>query len=87
VADINLDAVPYQPVFAWMQDVGGMDTREMLRTFNCGVGMIVVLAAKDAKSVSAMLKKSGEKVVTLGTMRRRKGQEAQIQTSGTLSAS
>jgi phosphoribosylformylglycinamidine cyclo-ligase len=87
VADINLDAVPYQPVFAWMQDVGGMGALEMLRTFNCGVGMIVVVAAKDAKSVSAMLRKSGEKVVALGALRRRKGTEAQVQTSGTLSAS
>ncbi len=86
VADINLDAVPYQPVFAWMQDVGGMDAHEMLRTFNCGVGMIVVVAARDAKSVSAMLQKSGETVMTLGALRRRKGREAQVQTSGSLSA-
>jgi phosphoribosylformylglycinamidine cyclo-ligase len=86
VADVDLDAVPYQPVFAWMQKVGGMDTREMLRTFNCGVGMIVVVTAKDAKAVAAMLRKSGETVVTLGTLRRRKGQEAQVQALGTLSS-
>lgn len=87
VADINLDAVPYQPVFSWMQYVGGMDAREMLRTFNCGVGMIAVVAAKDANAVAGMLKKSGETVVTLGALRRRKNQEAQVQTSGMLSAS
>jgi phosphoribosylformylglycinamidine cyclo-ligase len=86
VADIDLDTVPYQPVFAWLEHVGGINQREMLRTFNCGVGMIVVVAAKDARTVATMLKRSGETVVTLGSLRRRKGQETQIQTSGTLSS-
>jgi phosphoribosylformylglycinamidine cyclo-ligase len=87
VAEIDLAAVPYRPVFAWMQEVGGVDQREMLRTFNCGIGMIAVVAAKDAKAVSASLKKSGETVVTLGSLRRRRVPEAQVQTSGTLTAS
>ena len=56
----------------------------MLRTFNCGIGMIVVVKAKDMKAVSAALKKSGEKVVTLGTIRKRKGKEEQVSYSGTL---
>jgi phosphoribosylaminoimidazole synthetase len=85
VADIDLDAVPYLPVFAWLQDVGGVAEREMLRTFNCGIGMIVVVAAKDAKAAAANLKRSGENVVTLGTIRRRKSSEAQVATSGALS--
>ncbi len=84
VAEINLDAVPYLPVFGWLQDVGGTLEREMLRTFNCGIGMIVVVKAKDAKSVAAALKKSGENVVTLGTLRKRKGKEEQVSTSGSL---
>jgi phosphoribosylformylglycinamidine cyclo-ligase len=86
VAEIDLDALPYQPVFAWMQQVGGMDQREMLRTFNCGIGMIVVVAAKDAKAITASLKKSGETVVTLGSLRRRRVPEAQVETSGILTA-
>jgi phosphoribosylformylglycinamidine cyclo-ligase len=84
VAEINLDAVPFLPVFDWLQDVGGTPEREMLRTFNCGIGMIAVVKAKDAKSVAAALKKSGENVVTLGTLRKRKGKEEQVSTSGSL---
>ena len=85
VADIDLDQVPYTPVFNWLQAVGGVAEREMLRTFNCGIGMIVVVAAKDAKTVAASLKRSGETVVTLGTIRKRKGTEEQVALSGTLS--
>ena len=84
VADINLDNVPYLPVFNWLQEIGGTSEREMLRTFNCGIGMIVVVKAKDAKSVAAILKKSGEKVVTLGSLRWRKGMEEQVATTGSL---
>ena len=85
VADIDLAAVPFPPVFQWLRQVGTVDTREMLRTFNCGIGMIVVVAAKDAKAVATGLRRSGEKVVTLGVIRRRRGGEDQVAVSGSLS--
>jgi phosphoribosylformylglycinamidine cyclo-ligase len=84
VAEINLDAVPFLPVFGWLQEIGGTPEREMLRTFNCGIGMIVVVKAKDAKAIAAALKKSGETVVTLGNLRKRRGKEAQVATTGSL---
>jgi phosphoribosylformylglycinamidine cyclo-ligase len=84
VAEIDLDTVPYTPVFDWLQSVGGVSEREMLRTFNCGIGMIVVTAAKDAKKVAASLKRSGETVVNLGTIRKRKGSEEQVALTGAL---
>jgi phosphoribosylformylglycinamidine cyclo-ligase len=84
VAAIDLDAVPFAPVFQWLQNQGGVAEAEMLRTFNCGVGMIVVVAAKDVKTTAAALKRSGETVVTLGTIRKRRGKEAQVDYSGSL---
>jgi phosphoribosylformylglycinamidine cyclo-ligase len=84
VAHIDLDAVTLPPVFKWLQAEGGVAEPEMLRTFNCGVGMIVVVAAKDAKSVTAALKRAGEKVVTLGKIAKRKGREAQVAYTGAL---
>lgn len=84
VADIDLGTVPYLPVFDWLQQVGGTETREMLRTFNCGIGMIVVVDAKQAKAVAADLRRAGEKVVQLGTLRKRKGSEEQVAVSGHL---
>jgi phosphoribosylformylglycinamidine cyclo-ligase len=84
VAEIDLDAVPYTAVFDWLERTGGVSTREMLRTFNCGVGMIAVVKAEDAKTIAAALKKSGEKVVALGRVRKRRGKEAQVATTGSL---
>jgi phosphoribosylaminoimidazole (AIR) synthetase len=46
--------------------------------------MVIVVKAKDAKVVATALKKSGEKVVTLGTLRKRKGKEEQVATTGSL---
>jgi phosphoribosylformylglycinamidine cyclo-ligase len=84
VAEIDLDAVPYQPVFGWLASVGGVAEREMLRTFNCGIGMIVIVSAKTAKAAAAALKKSGERVVVLGGVRKRKASEEQVAFSGRL---
>jgi len=65
-ARINLAAVPVLPVFKWLADAGGIAQNEMLRTFNCGIGMIVIVSAKDSDTVMQAFTRSGEKVVTLG---------------------
>ncbi|HUR43467.1 MAG TPA: phosphoribosylformylglycinamidine cyclo-ligase [Aestuariivirga sp.] len=84
VAEIDLDLVPYGDVFAWLQDAGGVSEREMLRTFNCGIGMIAVVEARDASRIGALLARSGERVVILGAIRKRKGREEQVALSGQL---
>jgi phosphoribosylformylglycinamidine cyclo-ligase len=65
---VDLLQVPVLPVFKWMAQVGQIAEAEMLRTFNCGIGMIVVVAPTEADAVSAVLSRHGEKVVTLGTV-------------------
>ena len=84
VAAIDLPAVPFPPVFRWLAQQGGVTEAELLRTFNCGVGMIVVVKPADAKAVMAALKRAGETVVTLGAIRARKGKEPQVAYSGSL---
>ncbi|MEF2551849.1 phosphoribosylformylglycinamidine cyclo-ligase [Aurantimonas sp. A2-1-M11] len=71
-ADIDLFAVPVPPVFGWLAETGGVTEAEMLRTFNCGIGMVVVVSDADAASVSAILQSAGETVVPLGRIRPRK---------------
>lgn len=85
VAEINLDVVPFAPVFGWLQKTGGVAEAEMLRTFNCGIGMIVVVDANDSKRIASILRRAGEAVVELGAIRKRKAQEPQVAYLGTLS--
>jgi phosphoribosylformylglycinamidine cyclo-ligase len=65
---IDLAQVPVLPVFKWMAQVGQIAEAEMLRTFNCGIGMIVVVATTEADAITAVLSRHGEKVVALGTV-------------------
>jgi phosphoribosylformylglycinamidine cyclo-ligase len=63
---VDLSAVPVPPVFGWLAKVGGLEQSEMVRTFNCGIGMVAVTKAADADKLIATLQASGETVVRLG---------------------
>ncbi len=67
-AEIDLDAVKAPAVFSWLARTGGVEAKELLRTFNCGVGMIAVVPADKADAVSAALVAEGESVFRLGRM-------------------
>jgi phosphoribosylformylglycinamidine cyclo-ligase len=57
---------PFPPVFRWLMATGGIAHAEMARVFNCGLGMIAVVAADDAADVEALLAASGELVYRVG---------------------
>jgi phosphoribosylformylglycinamidine cyclo-ligase len=63
---LDLGCVPVPPVFKWLAAAGDIGEREMLRTFNCGIGLIAVLDADTAEAASAHFSASGETVVRLG---------------------
>jgi len=65
-ARIDLMRVAVPPVFKWLAREGGIAQNEMLRTFNCGIGMIAIASPKDAAAVTDAFGEAGEKVVTLG---------------------
>jgi phosphoribosylformylglycinamidine cyclo-ligase len=65
-AEIDLDSIPVPPVFSWLAKTGGVAAHEMLRTFNCGVGMIAVVSAANVAAVTEILSAEGEVVVPLG---------------------
>ncbi|MDP2409460.1 MAG: phosphoribosylformylglycinamidine cyclo-ligase [Pseudolabrys sp.] len=67
-ARIDLTRVPVLPVFKWLAEQGGIEQNEMLRTFNCGVGMIVIVAPDNAAVVTQAFAEAGEQVVMLGTV-------------------
>ena len=63
---LELDRVPVLPVFKWLAATGQVAEHEMLRTFNCGIGMVALLDRNNADAAIASLTKHGEKVVRLG---------------------
>lgn len=67
-AEIDLAAVKAPAVFSWLAKTGGVAPNEMLRTFNCGVGMIAVVSPGKADEVAAVLTAEGETVFRLGRM-------------------
>ena len=63
-----------KPVFKWMAREGNIAQDELLRTFNCGIGMIVVAARGDAARVAGAFKTAGDEVVELGQVIRAEGE-------------
>lgn len=63
---LDLEAIAVPPVFGWLSRTGGVAEAEMLRTFNCGVGMIVVADAGKSDAVIERLRQAGESPVRIG---------------------
>ncbi len=66
-------------LFDWLQTMGNVEQQEMYRTFNCGIGMVVVLARADADAALTRLQAAGETAWVIGEIRARQGDEAQTQ--------
>ena len=65
------------PLFQWLQKEGQVADAEMHRVFNCGIGMVVVVAAEHADSAMALLKQEGETVYHIGRIEARQPQQPQ----------
>ena len=77
VAELEKAAWPRPKLFDWMQAEGNVAENEMHRVFNCGIGLVIVVAAADAELAMAELKAAGEAVYCIGKIRARQGEEAQ----------
>lgn len=64
--EIDLGAWSLPPVFRWLAATAGMSQAELLKTFNCGIGMIAVVSADRADAIANLLRTEGETVFTLG---------------------
>ncbi|HEX5803702.1 MAG TPA: phosphoribosylformylglycinamidine cyclo-ligase [Azospira sp.] len=64
-------------LFDWLQKEGGVAEEEMHRVFNCGIGMVVVVARENLAAALAHLQAAGEKAVEIGAIEARQGNEAQ----------
>lgn len=85
-AEIDLGTFTPPPVFKWLSEVGNIDTTEMLRTFNCGIGMILCCGQEDVAKITKIFEDHGEKIQPIGTLQKQDDgdQSEQVRFSGDL---
>jgi phosphoribosylformylglycinamidine cyclo-ligase len=85
-AEVDLDCVPVPPVFSWLARTAGIAEAEMLRTFNCGIGLVAVAEEKNAGHVIDAFQECGDRAVRLGKLVAGEGAEgeAKVVYRGTL---
>jgi phosphoribosylformylglycinamidine cyclo-ligase len=76
-AQIDKSSWTRPAVFGWLQEQGNLDESEMARTFNCGIGMALVVAKGDASVAANVLRTAGETVYEIGRVRERAAGEPQ----------
>ena len=77
VAELDSKLWRAPALFDWLREQGNVAAQEMYRTFNCGIGMIVVVNSSDASAALKHLAAAGETAGIIGTIRARSGDEAQ----------
>ena len=77
-AEVTPGSWRWPDLFHWLQETGRVDTREMYRTFNCGVGMVLVVSLEQEEKTLGLLRAAGEQAWRLGTIRERTGATDQV---------
>ena len=83
-AILDLSTIEVPPVFSWLAKQGQVAHADMLRTFNCGAGFIVVTAERDAAGTIAIFKECGDDAYIIGAIEKRHGGAAPIRFAGEL---
>tara|TARA_B100001093_G_scaffold519695_1_gene609898 strand:- start:659 stop:1762 length:1104 start_codon:yes stop_codon:yes gene_type:complete len=70
-AVLNLNSWSKSPVFSWLIEKGSIEISEMLRTFNCGIGMVIIVSADKASAISEAIKATGQPATPIGVIENR----------------
>ena len=81
---LRLDQIAVPPVFRWLAKAGGVNEYEMLRTFNCGIGMALIVDPAKAPEVLAALAAAGEGARIIGMTTAVEAGAAQVDSTGAL---
>jgi phosphoribosylformylglycinamidine cyclo-ligase len=81
-AHVDLAAWKAPAVFGWLARAGGLDDAEMLRTFNCGIGLVLVVSKNEAQTVLAALAAAGEAATVIGEIESGRGVKSQAKGKG-----
>src|SRR5690606_1548464 len=77
VIDCNSWSLP--PVFTWLKANGNVEAKEMVRTFNCGIGMVICVAASNLEQSKKLLENAGETVFEIGHIEASADGEEQVE--------
>lgn len=77
-AKIDKKSWQLPPVFAWLKEAGNVPEHDFFRTFNCGIGMVVIVEKEAAETIAASLKEAGETVYNLGILAARTSEAVEI---------
>jgi phosphoribosylformylglycinamidine cyclo-ligase len=64
--ELNLSNWKLPPIFKWLSITGNVDKFEMLKTFNCGIGMTIICSPSSEGEIFSLLEKLGEKPIVIG---------------------
>jgi len=81
-AVIDINSWEFPEVFKWLQSAGNVDSTEMYRTFNCGVGMVIAVPADQADAAIELLAAEGEKAWKIGSIENAEANEDQVELRG-----
>ncbi|WP_323814396.1 phosphoribosylformylglycinamidine cyclo-ligase [Cellvibrio sp. NN19] len=81
-AVIDTKSWTFPPAFQWLQKGGNVDMREMYRTFNCGVGMVIAIPANEKDNALNILRTAGENAFVIGSIAKASGDEHQVELQG-----
>lgn len=81
-AHINANGWPLPPVFQWLRQVGNLEPLEMARTFNCGIGLVIIVPAENADESRRIFQQNSETVYSLGHIVKRSDNEAATVVTG-----
>ena len=81
---MDLSAWTPPPIFAWLAEAGGVEEAEMLRAFNCGIGLAVICRAEAVETVRTALSAAGEAPIEIGRIVERAESAAPVAYQGAL---
>lgn len=81
-AVIDTKSWAFPPVFQWLQKGGNVDIREMYRTFNCGVGMVIAVPTSEKDNALNILRAAGENAFVIGHIAKAVGDEHRVELQG-----
>lgn len=81
-AVIDTKSWAFPPVFQWLQKGGNVDIREMYRTFNCGVGMVIAVPTSEKDNALSILRAAGENAFVIGHIAKAIGDEHRVELQG-----